>query len=109
MVRLRIHCFSISLDGYGAGPRQDRDSPLGVGGLGLHEWIFPTRFFRAMDGDAGGETGIDNDFAARGATGLGAGESLLEGLDLPALGYTCTEHVPTARATHVVLTRRTNA
>jgi dihydrofolate reductase len=215
-MRLRVHTFSISLDGYGAGPRQDRDNPLGVGGEDLHEWIFPTRFFREMQRKSGGETGVDNDFAERGfarvgawimgrnmfgpvrgawpddswrgwwgknppyhtpvfvlthhrraplsmdggtvfhfitggihealqrareAAGeldirlgggvatireylnaglidemhlaiapvlLGAGEHLLAGIDLPALGFTCTEHVPTARATHVVLSRRTD-
>ena len=61
MTRVRVHNFTISLDGYGAGPRQTREEPLGVGG---------------------------------------------DGLDLPALGYECTEHVPTAAATHIVLTRR---
>jgi dihydrofolate reductase len=209
---MRVHCFSISLDGYGAGPRQDRDNPLGVGGEALHEWILPTRTFRQMTGEAGGTTGIDDDFAKRGFAGIGAwilgrnmfgpirgpwpddawkgwwgddppyhapvfvlshhprqpivmkggtefrfvnethrafqeaveaargadirlgggvstirqylqaglvdemhlaiapvllgsGEHLLSGLDLPALGYERTEHVPSAAATHVVLTR----
>ena len=211
MTKLRVHTFSLSLDGFGAGPRQDIDNPLGVGGMALHEWVFATRTFH--DG-AGGETGIDDDFAARGMAGigawilgrnmfgpvrgdwpddtwkgwwgdnppyhydvfvltrhprasfameggtrfhfvtdgihaalerataaakgkdvrvgggvatirqylearlidemhvaivpvlLGAGENLWSGLDLPALGYAVTEHVPGARATHVVLTRR---
>lgn len=64
MTRVRVHNFTISLDGYGAGPRQTREEPLG------------------------------------------AGEHLLYGLDLTALGYECTTHVPTAAATHVVLTKR---
>jgi len=51
MTKLRIHTFSISLDGYGAGPQQDLDNPLGVGGLALHEWIFPTRSFYQMQGN----------------------------------------------------------
>jgi dihydrofolate reductase len=213
--KLRVNCFSISLDGFGAGPRQDLQNPLGVGGLGLPQWFFPTRTFRSMHGDgADGTTGIDNDFAVRGMSGLGAwilgrnmfgpirgewpdeqwkgwwganppyhvpvfvlthhpraplvmeggttfyfvtdgihaaldraraaaqgqdvrvgggvatvrqylqaglidelhlaispvllgaGENLLAGLDLPKLGYACTEHVPSAQATHVVLTKR---
>jgi len=211
---LRVHAFSISLDGFGAGPRQDAEHPLGVGGIALHEWVVPTRTFRQMDGDEGGSTGVDDQFAARGFQGIGAwimgrnmfgpirgpwpdeawrgwwgenppyhtpvfvltrharaplrmqggtefrfvtggihqaleqamaaaggkdvrlgggvstirqyleaklvdqmhlamtpvllgsGEHLLTGIDLPALGYECTEHVPTATATHLVLTRR---
>jgi dihydrofolate reductase len=214
MSRLRVHAFAISIDGYGAGPHQDLRNPLGVGGLALHEWVFPTRTFRQAHGDGGGATGIDDDFAARGFTGIGAwimgrnmfgpvrgpwpdqswrgwwgeeppyhtsvfvlthharapltmkggtdfhfvtegihaalrqarnaaggrdirlgggvstirqylqarlidemhlaiapvvlgtGEHLLAGIDVVALGYACTEHVPTANATHVVLTRR---
>ena len=214
MSLLRVHAFSISLDGFGAGPRQDAEHPLGVGGLALHEWVVPTRTFRQMDGDEGGSTGVDDQFAARGFQGIGAwimgrnmfgpirgpwpdeawrgwwgenppyhtpvfvltrharaplrmqggtefrfitgginqaleqamaaaggrdvrlgggvstmrqcleaklvdmmhlaitpvllgsGDHLLTGIDLPALGYECTEHVPTATATHVVLTRR---
>jgi dihydrofolate reductase len=225
MARLRIHCFSISLDGYGAGPRQDVEHPLGVGGEALHEWILATRTFRQLvareDGDGGtsetgepdGTTRVDDAFVKRGFEGIGAwilgrnmfgpvrgpwpdetwkgwwgedppyhtpvfvlthhprpsitmpggtefrfvddihqalaqavaaaggqdvrlgggvslirqylqaglvdemhlaiapillgeGEHLLSGLNLPALGYECTEHVPSAAATHVVITRR---
>lgn len=72
MSRLRVHCFGISLDGYGAGPNQDRDNPLGVGGVALHEWVFRTRTFRQMSGAAGGATGIDDDFVARGFDRIGA-------------------------------------
>jgi dihydrofolate reductase len=74
MSRLRVHCFAISLDGYGAGLNQDRDNPLGVGGLALHEWAFRTRTFQKIhgkDGD-GGATGIDDDFVARGFDNIGA-------------------------------------
>jgi dihydrofolate reductase len=70
--KLRIHCFSISLDGYGAGPRQSREEPLGVGGEALHEWFFPTRTFQRMIGKPDGETGVDEDFAARSFDGIGA-------------------------------------
>lgn len=213
MAKLRVHAFAISLDGYGAGPDQNLDNPLGVGGVALHEWAFATRTFRRMFGNDGGTTGIDDDFAARGfanigacvmgrnmfrpirgpwpddawkgwwgdsppyhtlvfvltnhprasvvmdggttfhfvtdgiqaalkratvaADGrdirlgggvatirqylraglidemhlaispvlLGAGEHLLAGIDVPRLGYRCSEHVPTKNATHVVLTK----
>jgi dihydrofolate reductase len=214
MPRVRVHNFTISLDGYGAGPRQTRDEPLGVGGEALHDWFIPTRAFHRINGRTGGTTGVDDDMAARFGEGIGAwimgrnmfgpvrgpwpdddwrgwwgknppyhgpvfvlthhdrrpipmeggtvfhfvtggirealerataaaegkdvqigggvatirqyleaglitelhlaiaprllgsGEHLLHGLDLTALGYECTTHVPTAAATHVVLTRR---
>jgi dihydrofolate reductase len=214
MPKVRVHCFSISLDGYGAGPEQSLKNPLGVGGEALHRWFVPTRTFQAMLGKDGGTTGPDEDFAARSfadigawilgrnmfgpirgpwpdeawkgwwgdnppyhvpvfvlthhprasitmdggtifhfitdgieaarkraleAAGgkdilvgggvatireylnaglidemhfaispvlLGSGEHLLGGIDLTRLGFECTEHVPTASATHVVLIRR---
>jgi len=215
MPKLRVQSFSISLDGYGAGPNQDVDNPLGLGGGALHEWAFATQMFKHMHGSAGGVTGIDNDFVARGFSNIGAwiigrnmfgpirgewpddkwkgwwgdnppyhvpvfvltnhwrqpitmaggtsfhfisdgihaalkgameaangrdvrlgggiatirqylvaglideihlaisptllgsGEHLFFGLDAAALGYRCSEHAPTANATHVVLTRQT--
>jgi dihydrofolate reductase len=214
MTKLRVNAFGVSLDGYGAGPNQDLNNPLGVGGVGLHKWIYPTRMFQTMVGKGGGDTGIDNDFAERGLANLGAwilgrnmfgpirgdwpdnewkgwwgdnppyhtqvfvlthhprapvtmaggttfhfvtdgihaalkrakeaadgkdvrlgggvavirqylsaglidemhlaigpvllgsGEHIFNGINLPALGYDVTEHVPTAAATHVVLTKR---
>ena len=214
MSKLRVHAFAVSIDGYGAGPSQTREIPLGVGGEALHEWMFPTRTFQRLQRRDGGETGIDDDFTARGfenigawimgrnmfgpirgpwpddqwkgwwganppyhvpvfvlthhprsplameggtvfhfVTGgidealrqaaeaagerdirlgggvatirqylraglvdemhfaiapilLGGGEHLLAEVDLPALGYECTEHVPRARATHIVIRRR---
>ena len=214
MPKLRVHAFAISIDGYSAGPNQSLENPLGVGGLALHEWFFPTRTFQSMHGEDGGTTGIDDDFAARGfenvgawimgrnmfgpvrgpwpdeswkgwwgdnppyhtpvfvlthharapismaggttfhfvtdgmhavveraaavANGrdirvgggiatiqqflraglidslhlaispvlLGSGEQLFANLDMPKLGYQCTEHVATPKATHVVLTKR---
>lgn len=72
MSKLRVHCFAISLDGYGAGPKQDRENPLGVGGVALHEWFFPTCTFQKTFGKSGGTTGIDDDFAARGFENIGA-------------------------------------
>jgi dihydrofolate reductase len=212
MPKLRVASFSISIDGFGAGPEQSLENPLGSGGAQLHSWVFPTRTFRrTVLGKDGGATGLDDDFAARGfenvgawilgrnmfgpvrgpwpdeswkgwwgeeppyhvpvfvlthharpplamaggttfhfVTGgihealerareaaggrdvrlgggpatirqylreglvdelhlaiapvlLGAGEPLLEGIDLRALGYTCTRHFASERATHVVL------
>jgi dihydrofolate reductase len=71
--KLRVHCFGLSLDGYGAGPEQSLLNPLGAGGMALHEWFFPTRTFQQVVlGKDGGTTGVDNDFAARGMAGLGA-------------------------------------
>jgi dihydrofolate reductase len=72
MPKLRVHGFSISIDGYGAGPNQDLNNPLGVGGVALHDWAFATRTFRKMFGMDGGTTGIDDDFAARGFNNVGA-------------------------------------
>lgn len=217
MTRLRVHCFAISLDGYGAGPDQTLATPLGVGGEALHKWFVATRSFQALFGKEGGTTGVDDDFAARGfadigawilgrnmfgpvrgtwpddnwkgwwgdtppyrcpvfvlthharapltmaggtvfhfvtdgieaalkrakdAAGgkdvrvgggaatirqylraglidemhvaispvlLGSGEHLMSGIDLPKLGYRCTEHVATAGATHVVLSKSLQA
>jgi dihydrofolate reductase len=213
LARLRVNAFSISLDGYGAGPDQSRDDPLGKGGERLHEWFIPTHTFQSMQGQEAGTTGVDDDFGARSMENLGAwilgrnmfgpvrgpwpdeewkgwwgesppyhvpvfvlthyarpplemkggtvfhfvtggihealdraraaagdrdvrvgggaatirqylaegliddlhlaiapvllgrGESLFEGLDLPALGYEVTEHVPAEKATHVVFSK----
>ncbi|HWZ60189.1 MAG TPA: dihydrofolate reductase family protein [Gemmatimonadaceae bacterium] len=72
MTKLRVHAFSISLDGYGAGPNQDLANPLGVGGMSLHEWAFATRTFHQIFGKDGGATGADDAFAARGFDNIGA-------------------------------------
>jgi dihydrofolate reductase len=72
MPKLRVESFSISVDGYAAGPNQNLDNPMGVGGTALHEWAFSTRTFRKMFGADGGTTGVDNDFAARGFENIGA-------------------------------------
>jgi dihydrofolate reductase len=70
--KLRVQSFAISIDGYGAGPRQDLQNPLGVNGPELMEWFFDTRVWRWMHGQSGGETGIDNEVAELGFTGVGA-------------------------------------
>ena len=72
MGRVRVNSFGVSLDGYGAGPEQRLDQPLGRGGEDLHRWFFPTRTFQRLYGKGEGTTGIDEDFAARGMAGLGA-------------------------------------
>ncbi len=72
MPRVRVDSFSISVDGFGAGPHQDAEHPIGVGGFGLHEWIFATRTFRQMTGQEGGSTGTDDAWMARGFGGVGA-------------------------------------
>lgn len=78
MSKLKVLCFGTSIDGYGAGPDQSMENPLGVGGPGLHEWFFPTKVFQEMHGErtAGsapeGTTGTDNDFALKGFQNIGA-------------------------------------
>ncbi len=72
MSRVRVSNFSISLDGYGAGPRQSLGDPLGVGGHRLHEWLFAARDGRAERGHDGGADGLDNRFFQAGEDGLGA-------------------------------------
>jgi dihydrofolate reductase len=72
MSRLRVHTFSISIDGYGAGPHQDLQNPLGIGGPAMFDWFFHTRTWQRMHGNDGGETGVDDDMAARGFEGIGA-------------------------------------
>ncbi|MBK9656081.1 MAG: dihydrofolate reductase [Rhodanobacteraceae bacterium] len=73
MSKLRVESFSISLDGFGAGPDQDLNNPLGIGGTALHGWALPTRTFQQkLFGNDNGETGVDEDFAARGFDNIGA-------------------------------------
>lgn len=72
MAKLRVHAFSISLDGYGAGPNQGLEYPLGVGGEDLHGWVVATRTFKQLYGGADGTTGVDDDFTARGFDNIGA-------------------------------------
>lgn len=72
MGQVRVESFAVSIDGYGAGPNQDVDNPLGVGGADLHRWLIPTRTFQQIHGAGDGATGIDDDFAARGFRNVGA-------------------------------------
>jgi dihydrofolate reductase len=70
--KLRVNSFSISLDGYGAGPAQSLAVPLGEGGEDLHGWLVATRMFKRMYGQEGGDTGRDDEFAQRGFDNIGA-------------------------------------
>ncbi len=72
MPQVRVAAFSVSLDGFGAGPGQDLENPMGRGGMDLHQWVFPTRTFHAMTGQEGGTEGVDDGFAARAMEGIGA-------------------------------------
>lgn len=71
MSRVRVHNFSVSLDGFGTGDGQNLETPFGHAGTKLHEWFFPTRTFREMQGKPGGSIGIDDAFASNWAPGIG--------------------------------------
>jgi dihydrofolate reductase len=70
--KVRVQSFTVSIDGYSAGPSQDLQNPLGVGGFELMEWFLPTRTWRKMHGHDDGELGVDNDMAEQGFAGIGA-------------------------------------
>lgn len=71
--KLVVRCFGVSADGFGAGPGQDVYNPMGINGMALHQWVFPTQTFQKMHfGKDGGTTGPDDDFAARGFENIGA-------------------------------------
>lgn len=72
MPKVTVRAFAVSIDGFGAGPDQSLQNPLGVGGETLHRWFFPTRTFRAMQGLEGGTSGVDEDFARASMEGHGA-------------------------------------
>ena len=72
MARVRVAAFSLSVDGFGAGPDQSLENPLGKRGMELHQWFFGTRTFRAMIGKDDGSTGTDEKYASTGNTGFGA-------------------------------------
>lgn len=72
MSKLRVESFSMSIDGFSAGPGQSLENPLGVGGHELHAWAFPTATFQRMFGNETGTTGIDNEYAVRGFRNIGA-------------------------------------
>ncbi|WP_328998166.1 dihydrofolate reductase family protein [Kribbella sp. NBC_00709] len=72
MAEVRVHNFSISLDGFGTGEGQALETPFGHAGERLHEWLVATRFFHAADGLPGGTVGAENGFAERHEPGIGA-------------------------------------
>lgn len=72
MGKVHVSAFGITLDGFSAGPDQSLNDPLGVNGKEMMEWFFPTKTFIEQHGGEGGETGIDDDFAAQSMTGNGA-------------------------------------
>ncbi|MGH7035206.1 MAG: dihydrofolate reductase family protein [Stellaceae bacterium] len=72
MTKVIVSGFALSIDGFGAGPEQTLNDPLGKRGLELHEWFFGTKTFRAMTGKGGGSDGVDERYAARSMSGFGA-------------------------------------
>ena len=72
MSKIRVHSFSVSIDGYGAGPNQDLENPIGIGGTKVFDWFFPTRTWQGLHGNEDGETGVDDNVAARGFENIGA-------------------------------------
>ena len=72
MPKLRVECFAISIDGFGAGPNQSLEQPMGEGSESLHDWFIPTETFQQMIGKDGGTTGIDNEYASRSFRNIGA-------------------------------------
>jgi len=72
MAKLRVANFGVSLDGFGAGPDQSLDNPLGVGGPAIFEWFFATKTFQEMHGDGGGKTGLEDDLAKESFINVGA-------------------------------------
>ena len=72
MTKVKVAGFGVSFDGFGAGPDQSLEHPLGLQGEDVFQWFFPTRTFRQMIGQEGGDTGLDDWFARRAMEGFGA-------------------------------------
>lgn len=74
MSKLKVLAFAVSIDGFGAGPDQSLQDPLGVGGMALHEWMFPTRTFKqaVLGSQEDGSTDVDDAFARRSFDNIGA-------------------------------------
>jgi dihydrofolate reductase len=72
MSQVRVHNFAISLDGFGTGEGQSRETPFGHAGERLHDWLVATRFFHQMSGRDGGTLGVDNASAEQHERGIGA-------------------------------------
>jgi dihydrofolate reductase len=71
-MKVKVAAFSISIDGFGAGPRQSIHHPLGLRGAELHDWFFPTEVFQRLAGQNGGTRGVDNAMAAQSFENVGA-------------------------------------
>jgi dihydrofolate reductase len=99
MSQVRVHNFSISLDGFGTGDGITFDAPFGHAGERLHEWMFATRFWRSMVGEAGGTSGVDHSFADRHGLGIGA-EIMGRGKFGPQTGPWTDVHTPVFVLTH---------
>src|SRR5438445_5677808 len=126
MPKRRVHAMAMSLDGYVAGPDQDLDHPLGVGGPRLHEWVFETRTGRQMIGEPGGDEGaavrlgggaatiqdylraglLDELHVAIVPVLLGGGERLFDAVGGGADGYECVDLVAGASVVHARLARK---
>src|ERR1044072_4781468 len=72
MSKVRVAGFSLSVDGFGAGPEQSMQDPLGKGGAEMFQWFFHTSLFSAMQAKDDGSQGIDEDYAARSRANFGA-------------------------------------
>ncbi len=72
MSKVKVAGFSVSMDGFGAGPEQSLKDPMGKGAMPLHQWLLKTHFFRKMFGQDGGTTGVDNEIAVKSQENLGA-------------------------------------
>ncbi|HEY8813915.1 MAG TPA: hypothetical protein VIP57_02245 [Candidatus Dormibacteraeota bacterium] len=101
MPMLRVHNFSVSIDGYAAGPDQDIDNPLGVDGLRLHEWVFQTRAWNRRQRTAGGTEALMRNFIL-----LGDGERLWDHLGGISSNYECVELVSSPAVVHARFARR---
>jgi hypothetical protein len=107
--QVRVHNFSVSLDGFGTGEDQSLEAPFGHAGTRLHDWFFPTRTFRAMQGQPGGSTGIDDTFASAWAAGIGAeimGRGKFGPHHAPGRTRSGTAVNSPSGVTHVTLSRR---
>ena len=72
MSKIKVQSYGVSIDGYSAGPNQDLQNPLGIRGPELMDWFFHTKMWRDMQGQPGGENGVDNGMAMKGFENLGA-------------------------------------
>jgi hypothetical protein len=106
--RVWVESYSISLDGYGAGPDQSIDNPLGIGGGELHNWFLLTQTFRRMHRSFDPRAVQEQEDGMTAPVLLERGERLFEGVDLRNLGYECVQFVASEKASHVILQHKRN-